>query len=196
MNSPVSPGPAPLYDKPHSVDLAQVMMVFQYFMLVSVSLGLGPRLLAWVESQSDGIPGISELEDALPVGTAFPIAIVLPLLAVLTVPYAAIVFQLGHGRRWARTFAVLFAIANTAIGIVGVLRTYGDVTAVVLAPVWIAMGLCVIGGLASPTGRRWFAQGGWAPWYARYEMDQADRRRYISRGGRRRVPAGDEDSAD
>ncbi|MEU6247483.1 hypothetical protein [Glycomyces sp. NPDC047010] len=192
MNYRVSHGPAPLYDKPHSVDLAQVMMVFQYFMLVSVSLGLGPRLLRWVESRTADVPGVSELEQALPVGTSFPIAIVLPLIALLTIPYAAIVFQLGRGRRWARTFALVFAIANTAIGIVGVSRTYGDVTALVISPIWIVMGLCVIGGLASRSGRQWFTQGGWAPWYARYEMDQLEHRR----SGRRRVPAGDEDSAD
>ncbi|GAA1668675.1 hypothetical protein GCM10009830_13090 [Glycomyces endophyticus] len=196
MNSFNPSGPAPLYDKPHSVDLAQVMMVFQYFMLVSVSLGLGPRMLGWVEDQSHDIPGVSALEAALPVGTTFPIAIVLPLIAVLTVPYAIIVFQLGRGRRGTRAFAILFAVGNTLIGIIGVSRTYGDVTALVIAPIWIVMGLCVIGGLASRSGRQWFAQGGWAPWYARYEMDQEDRRRHVSRGGRRRVPAGDEDSAD
>lgn len=196
MNSPVASGPAPLYDKPHSVDLAQVMMVFQYFMLVSVSLGLGPRLLRWVEYRTADVPGVSELEQALPVGTSFPIAIVLPLIALLTIPYAAIVFQLGRGRRWARTFALVFAVANTAIGIVGVSRTYGDVTALVIAPIWIVMGLCVLGGLASRTGRQWFRQDGWAPWYARYEMDQAQHRRFVNNGGRPRVPAGDEDSAD
>jgi hypothetical protein len=196
VNSPIPPGPAPLYDKPHSVDLAQVALVFQYFMLVSVSLGLGPRLLGWVEDQSHDIPGVAELEAALPVGTTFPIAIVLPLIAVLTIPYAIIVFQLGHGRRWARTFAVLFAAANTVLGVTGVLRTYGEVTALVVAPLWIILTLCVVGGLVSRSGRQWFAQGGWTPWYVRYEMDQLDHRRYLSRGGRRRVPAGDEDSAD
>ncbi|SDD30610.1 hypothetical protein SAMN05216270_10367 [Glycomyces harbinensis] len=196
MNRPPLYEPEPLYDKPHSVDLAQVMLVFQYFMLISVSLGLGPRLLGWVESHSADIPGVSQLEKALPVGTTFPIAIVLPLIAVLTAPYAAMVFQLGRGRTWARGFAVLFAIGNAAIGILGVSRTYGDITAFVVAPVWVVMALCVIGGLASRSGRQWFDQGGWAPWYARYEMDQEDRRRYVNRGGRRQVPAGDEDSAD
>ncbi|RRS00156.1 hypothetical protein [Glycomyces terrestris] len=198
MNSPVSPGPAPLYDKPHSVDLAQVMMVFQYFMLVSVSLGLGPRLLGWVEDQSHDIPGVDELEAALPVGTTFPIAVVLPLIAVLTVPYAVIVYQLGNGRRWTRVFAVLFATANTAIGIAGVSRTYGDVTALVISPIWIAMALCVIGGLASRTGRLWFRQGGWTPWYLRYELDQLDRRRALRRPRPRRRPlaAAEEDSGD
>ena len=44
----------------------------------------------------------------------------------------------------------------------------------------------VIGGLASRNGRQWFRQGGWTPWYVRYEMVQESRRRRPVRRARNR----------
>lgn len=196
MDRPPVHEPEPLYDKPHAVDLAQVMMVFQYFMLLSVSFGFGPRIFNWVKARTTDVPVLSDIEGAIHIGTSYPIAIVAPVFVVYTIPYVAAVLQLGNGRRWARVAVLLMAPLNTAIGIGGVGRTYGEVLGLVSAVLWLTVAVCVLGGLATPRARRWFRQGGWAPWYARYEMDQAARRRPISPGGRRNIPAGDEDSAD
>ncbi|MCD0447220.1 hypothetical protein LO763_26750 [Glycomyces sp. A-F 0318] len=196
MDRPLAREPEPLYDKPHAVDLAQVLMVFQYFMLMSVSFGFGPRIFNWVKGQTADVPVLSDIEGAIDIGTGYPIAVVAPVFVVYTIPYVAVVLNLGHGRRWARIAALLVVPLNTVIGIVGVGRTYGEILGLVSAVLWLTVAVCVLGGLASPKARRWFRQGGWAPWYHRYEMDQAARRRPISPGGRRRIPAGDEDSAD
>lgn len=186
--------PEPLYDKPHAVDLAQVMLVFLYFMLVSTSLGLGPRVLGWVEDQTTDLPVLADLEELFPVGTAYPIAVVLPAVVLLTIPYVAVVLQLGYGRRWARAAALLIAPAGAVLGIAGVLRTLGPVVALVLAPLWIAVALAVLGGLATRTGRQWFRQGGWAPWYLRYEVDQLTARSRPPRRRRRRTTGLDGDA--
>ena len=196
MNRPPVYESEPLYDKPHSVDLAQVLLVFQYFMLMSVSFGFGPRVFNWVKGQTTDVPVLSDIEGAIDIGTSYPIAIVAPVFVVYTIPYVAVVFQLGHGRRWARIAVLLMVPLNTAIGIGGVGRTYGEVLGLISATLWLTVAACILGGLASRRARQWFRQGGWAPWYVRYEMDQASRSRYVSRGGRRRIPAGDEDSAD
>jgi hypothetical protein len=177
MARQLSPDPEALYDKPHSVDLAQIMMVFQYFMVVSSSVGTFPRIFNWFKSQTSDVPGLSGLEDRIDIGSGYPIEIVLPAVVVLTVPYVLVVLDLGFGLRWARFGAFLFVPANTVIGMGAVVRTYGEVVAVVVAPLWITVALCAIGGLASRTGRQWFKQGGWTPWYVRYEMDQRRRRR-------------------
>jgi len=175
VNRPTSP--VPLYDKPHAVDLAQVMMVFQYFMLVSVSIGIGPRIFNWFKDETAEVPVLSDLEGAFDIGSSYPIAIVLPALVVLTVPYVFMVLDIGYGLRWARIAAFIVAPVNTAIGLIGVVRTYGDIVAIVVAPIWLLVALCIIGGLASRNGRQWFRQGGWEPWYLRYEMDQIRTRR-------------------
>jgi hypothetical protein len=164
--------PDALYDKPHSVDLAQVMMVFQYFMLVSVSVGVGPRLFNWFKGETTGVPLLSDLEGAIDIGTSYPIAVVLPALVVYTVPYVMVVLALGLGRKWARAATFLLIPLNVLIGITGVARTYGEVFALIVAPLWILIALCVLGGLASRTARQWFRQNGWEPWYLRYEIDQ------------------------
>lgn len=177
MNRPISPDPEALYDKPHAVDLAQVMMVFQYFMVVSVSIGTFPRLFNWFKSQTADVQGLSDLEGAIDIGSSYPIEIVLPAVVVFTVPYVLVVLDLGFGLRWARVAAFLVVPANTVIGLGAVARTYGEIMAVIVAPVWLTVALCVIGGLASRNGRQWFKQGGWTPWYVRYEMDQRRRRR-------------------
>lgn len=179
---PTSPDPEALYDKPHSVDLAQVMMVFQYFMVVSVSIGAVPRLFNWLKRENTDTPVLSDVD----IGSSYPIEIVLPAVVVLTVPYIILVLDLGFGLRWARVAAFVVVPANTAIGIGAVARTYGDVLAVVAAPVWLTVALGVLGGLLSRTGRQWFSQGGWTPWYVRYEMDQRRRRRRPTRRRRRR----------
>lgn len=179
---PTSPDPEALYDKPHSVDLAQVMMVFQYFMVVSVSIGAVPRLFNWLKRENTDAPVLSDVD----IGSSYPIEIVLPAVVVLTVPYIILVLDLGFGLRWARVAAFVVVPANTVIGIGGVARTYGEVLAVVVAPIWLTVALCVLGGLLSRAGRQWFNQGGWTPWYVRYEMDQRRRRRRPIRRRRRR----------
>jgi hypothetical protein len=186
MSTP--PDPQALYDKPHSVDLAQVMLVFQYFMLVSVSVGIGPRIFNWVKGETSGVPFLSDIEAAIDIGTSFPMAVVLPALVLYTAPYVAVVLALGLGRKWARAAAVVAAPLNTWIGIVAVVRTYGEVWALIVSPLWIFVALCVLGGLASHTARQWFRQGGWEPWYLRYEIDQIQqvRRRSRPRPRRRR----------
>lgn len=186
MNRPTTPDPEALYDKPHAVDLAQVMMVFQYFMVVSSSVGTFPRLFNWFKRQTSDVPGLSDLENRIDIGASYPIEIVLPLVVVLTVPYILVVLDLGFGLRWARVAAFLVVPANTVVGMVAVVRTYGEVIALVVAPIWLTVALCVIGGLASRAGRQWFKQGGWTPWYVRYEMDQRRRRRRPTRRSRRR----------
>jgi hypothetical protein len=199
MVSPSPPDSEALYDKPHSVDLAQVMLVFQYFMVVSVSVGTFPRLFNWFKGQTAGVPVLSDLEARIHIGSSYPIEIVLPAVVILTVPYVFVVLDLGSGMRWARAAAFLVAPANSVIGMNAVVRTYGELVAVVVAPIWITVPLCVIGGLASRTGRQWFKQGGWTPWYARYERQQQSRRRRpVPRARRHRVrrtldPMGDAD---
>lgn len=178
------PDPEALYDKPHSVDLAQVMMVFQYFMLVSVSVGVGPRLFNWFKGETSGVPLLADIEAAIDIGSSYPIAVVLPLLVVFTAPYVWVVLALGLGRRWARAAAVVVVPLNTCIGISAVVRTYGEVWALIVSPLWIIIALCVIGGLTSRTARQWFRQGGWEPWYVRYEIDQIQQ----TRPGRRPPP--------
>lgn len=170
MSTPTDP--QALYDKPHSVDLAQVMMVFQFFMVVSVSVGIGPRLFNWFKGETQGVPLLSDIEAAIDIGTSYPIGVVVPALFVYTVPYVWAVLALGMGRQWARAFAVLIVPINLIIGITGVVRTYGEVFALIVSPLWIIIALCVLGGLASRTARQWFRQGGWKPWYVRYEIDQ------------------------
>lgn len=192
----MSENAAPLYDKPHSVDVAQVMLVFLYFMLVSSTLGLGPRLIRWAESQVADQSWVSELESVFPVGSSYPITVVLPAIVVLTIPYVVVVIQLGHGRKWARAAALLIAPLGAAAGIGSVARTFGTIPAVVIAPLWIAVAGSVMIGLATRTGRRWFRQGGWAPWYLRYEMDQLYQRRRRLTRRRRRTSVMDDDNAD
>lgn len=177
MNRPMTLDPEPLYDKPHSVDLAQVMMVFQYFMVVSVSIGVVPRILSWVGVQPADLPFLSGLDGTVHFGPSYPLSVVLPVLVVLTIPYIIVVLDLGLGRRWARAIALLVAPVNTVIGIEAVYSSYGAVPALVVAPVWIGVALCVIGGLLSRAGRQWVRQRGWEPWYQRYAMDQVRRRR-------------------
>ncbi|GAA2122343.1 hypothetical protein [Glycomyces algeriensis] len=169
--------PQALYDKPHSVDLAQVMLVFQYFMVLSVSVGIGPRIFNWVKGETEGVPFLADVEAAIDIGASFPIAVVAPALVVYTVPYVMAVLALGLGRKWARVAAVVFVPLNTWIGITAVVRTYGEVWALIVSPLWIIVSLCVLGGLASHTARQWFRQGGWEPWYLRYEIDQIQRAR-------------------
>ncbi|MEU6858931.1 hypothetical protein AB0B28_08675 [Glycomyces sp. NPDC046736] len=164
---------APLYDKPHAVDLAQVLMVFQYFMVVSTSIGLGPRLLKWGEAQTSDVPFMADLADAVRIGGGFPIFVVIPSVVILTIPYVATVLALGSGRPWARPTAVVFVLVNTVIGIAGLDQTYGTVPTYVLSPIWIALAAGVVGGLATRKARQWSRQGGWAPWYERYAQDQA-----------------------
>ena len=177
MASLDAPDPEALYDKPHSVDLAQVMLVFQYFMVVSVTVGAFPRLFNWFKGRTADVPVLSDLEARIHIGSSYPIEIVLPAVVILTVPYVFVVLDLGSGMRWARVAAVLVAPANSVIGLVAVVRTYGEVVAAAVAPIWITVPLCVIGGLASRTGRQWIKQGGWTPWYVRYELQQESRRR-------------------
>ena len=181
-----NPDPQALYDKPHSVDLAQVMLVFQYFMLVSVSVGIGPRIFNWVKGETADVPFLADVEAAIDIGTSFPMAVVLPALVVYTVPYVMAVLALGLGRKWARAAAIVFVPLNTWIGIAAVVRTYGEVWALVVSPLWILIALCVLGGLASRTARQWFRQGGWEPWYLRYEIDQIQQVRRRTRPRRRR----------
>lgn len=185
MNRPTTPDPEALYDKPHSVDLAQIMMVFQYLMVANISIGTFPRLFNWFTGENSDVPVLSELANALNLGDGYPIEIVLPAHVVLTVPYVIVVLDLGFGLHWARVAAFIVVPVNTVIGIVGVIRTYGEVVAVVTAPVWLTVALCAIGGLASRTGRQWFRQGGWTPWYVRYEMVELNRRRRPIRRMRR-----------
>jgi hypothetical protein len=196
VSRPASFDPEPLYDKPHSVDLAQVMMVFEYFMLVSVSVGIGPRIFNWFKGETANVPVLSDLEAAINVGSSFPIPIVLAVIVVFTAPYVAVVLGLGHGRKVARAVAFLIVPVNTAIGIIAVIRTYGEVFALVVAPIWILVALCVIGGLASRTARQWFRQGGWEPWYLRYEVDQIQQRRRPRPRRRRYRIAHDPNEAD
>lgn len=188
MNS-IPTDPDALYDKPHSVDLAQVMMVFQFFMVISVSVGIGPRLFNLFKGATEDVPLLSDVEGAIDIGTSYPIAVVVPALVVYTVPYVWAVLALGMGRQWARAFAILIVPINIVIGIAGVVRTYGEVFALIVSPLWILIGLCVLGGLASRTARQWFRQNGWEPWYLRYEIDQIQgRRRPRPRPRRRRKP--------
>ncbi|MFC3491152.1 hypothetical protein [Glycomyces rhizosphaerae] len=196
MNTPTSPDPEALYDKPHSVDLAQVMMVFQYFMLVSVSVGIGPRLFNWFKGETSDVPVLSDLEAAINVGSSFPIPIVLAAIVVFTAPYVMVVLGLGHGRKLARAIAVLIVPVNSTIGVIAVIRTYGEVFALVVSPIWILVALCVLGGLASHNARQWFRQGGWEPWYVRYEVDQFQQRRRPRPRRRRRHIAHDPNEAD
>lgn len=196
MSRPPVYEPEPLYDKPHSLDFAQVMLVFQYFMLLSVSFGFGPRIFNWFKGQTTDVPVLSDIEETIHIGTSYPIAIVAPVFVLYTIPYVAAVLQLGHGRRWARVAVIVMVPLNTAIGIGAIARTYGDVLGTISATLWLTVAVCILGGLASSKARKWFRQGGWAPWYVRYEADQAGRRRYTSGGGRPMAPAGDEDSAD
>lgn len=185
--SSTPPDPQALYDKPHSVDLAQVMMVFQYFMLVSVSVGIGPRLFNWIKGETAGVPLLADVEAAIDIGQSYPIAVVLPALVVYTVPYVMAVLALGLGRKWARALALIAVPVNTFIGIDAVIRTYGEVWALIVSPLWIFIALCALTGLATRTARQWFRQGGWEPWYVRYEIDQLqDLRR--PRPPRRRSP--------
>lgn len=170
MSTPTDP--EALYDKPHSVDLAQVMMVFQFFMVVSVSVGIGPRLFNWVKGETENVPLLSDIEAAIDVGTSYPLGVVVPALVVYTVPYVWAVLALGMGRQWARAFALLIVPINVIVGITGVVRTYGEVFALIVSPLWIIIALCVLGGLAARSARQWFRQGGWEPWYVRYEIDQ------------------------
>ncbi len=185
MNRSTAYDPEALYDKPHSVDLAQVMMVFEYFMLVSTTIGLGPRVFNWLKGETSDVPLLADVEAKIDVGTSFPLVIVLPLVVVLTVPYVMAVLDLGRGRHWARVAAFVFVPAGAVIGIVSVGRTYGQVPALVVAPLWIAVGLTVLLALTSYTARQWFRQGGWEPWYLRYEIDQMRRRRRPVRRRRR-----------
>ena len=90
--------PNALYDKPHSVDLAQVMMVFQYFMLVSVSVGVGPRLFNWVKGETEDVPLLADVEAAIDIGSSYPIAVVLPVLLVLRMARGAHPQPLRWGR--------------------------------------------------------------------------------------------------
>lgn len=184
--------PNALYDKPHSVDLAQVMMVFQYFMLVSVSVGIGPRLFNWVKGETEGVPLLADVEAAIDIGSSYPIAVVLPVLVICTAPYVWVVLALGLGRPWARVAAIIVVPVNTYFGIGAVVRTYGEVWALIVSPLWIIIALCVLGGLFSRTGRQWFRQNGWEPWYVRYEIDQLQqvrtRRRRPPRRRRYRIP--------
>jgi hypothetical protein len=69
-----------------------------------------------------------------------------------------------------------------------VVRTYGEVFALIVAPLWIGIALCVLAGLASRPARQWFRQGGWEPWYVRYEIDQIQGMRPRPRPRRRRRP--------
>jgi hypothetical protein len=199
MASPNTPDPQALYDKPHSVDLAQVMLVFQYFMVVSVCVGTFPRLFNWFKRETVDVPVLADLEARIHIGSSYPIEIVLPAVVILTVPYVFVILDLGSGMRWARVAALLVAPANSVIGLNAVVRTYGELVAVVVAPIWITVALCVIGGLASRTGRQWIKQGGWTPWYVRYELEQESRRRRpVPRARRRRIrrtlnPLGDAD---
>ncbi|KPC77500.1 hypothetical protein ADL26_02615 [Thermoactinomyces vulgaris] len=170
MSTPTDP--EALYDKPHSVDLAQVMMVFQFFMVVSVSVGIGPRLFNWFKGETENVPLLSDIEAAIDVGTSYPLGVVVPALVVYTVPYVWAVLALGMGRQWARAFALLIVPINVIVGITGVVRTYGEVFALIVSPLWILIALCVLRGLAARTARQWFRQGGWEPWYVRYEIDQ------------------------
>ncbi|MBO3732651.1 hypothetical protein [Glycomyces niveus] len=170
MSTPTDP--EALYDKPHSVDLAQVMMVFQFFMVVSVSVGIGPRLFNWFKGETEDVPLLSDIEAAIDVGTSYPLGVVVPALVVYTVPYVWAVLALGMGRQWARAFALLIVPINVIVGITGVVRTYGEVFALIVLPLWIVIALCVLGGLAARSARQWFRQGGWEPWYVRYEIDQ------------------------
>lgn len=186
MARQLSPDPEALYDKPHAVDLAQIMMVFQYFMVVSVSVGTFPRLFNWFKGQTSEVPVLSDLEARIDIGSSYPIEIVLPAVVVLTIPYAILVLDLGFGIQWARIATFLVVPATTVVGMVGVERTYGEIVAVVVSPVWLTVALCVIGGLASRNGRQWFRQGGWTPWYVRYEMVQESRRRRPVRRARNR----------
>jgi hypothetical protein len=198
MNS-IPPEPEALYDKPHSVDLAQVMMVFQYFMLVSVSVGVGPRLFNWFKGETSGVPLLSDIEAAIEIGSSYPIAVVLPIIVVFTAPYVWVVLALGLGRRWARAAAIIVVPVNTYFGISAVVRTYGEVWAVIVSPLWIIIALCVLGGLYSRTGRQWFRQHGWEPWYVRYEIDQLQQtfpRRRIPRPRRKPRIAHDPNEAD
>jgi hypothetical protein len=177
MAQQLTPDPEALYDKPHAVDLAQIMMVFQYFMVVSVSVGTFPRLFNWFKGETSDVPVLADLEARIDIGSSYPIEIVLPAVVVLTIPYAILVLDLGFGIQWARIAAFLVVPATTVVGMVGVVRTYGEIVAMVVSPVWLIVALCVIGGLASRNGRQWFRQGGWTPWYVRYEMVQESRRR-------------------
>jgi hypothetical protein len=186
MTSPLPSDPEALYDKPHSVDLAQVMMVFQYFMLVSISIGIGPRIFNWVKGETVNVPVLADIEAAIDIGSSYPLAVVLPIVMLGTAPYVMIVLDLGQGRKWARAAAILVVPVNTVIGIIGVIRTYGAVFALIISPLWIIIALCVLGGLASHTARQWFRQGGWEPWYLRYEVDQFQRRGRRSPRRRRR----------
>jgi hypothetical protein len=88
------------------------------------------------------------------------------------VPYVWAVLALGMGRQWARAFALLIVPINVIVGITGFVRTYGEVFALIVSPLWIIIALCVLGGLAARSARQWFRQGGWEPWYVRYEIDQ------------------------
>jgi hypothetical protein len=185
-----------LYDKPHSVDLAQVMMVFQYFMLVSVSVGVGPRVFNWVKGETENVPLLSDIEAAIEIGSGYPIAVVVPALVIYTVPYVMVVLALGLGRKWARAAAVVIVLLNVIIGVTAVVRTYGEVFALIVAPLWIFIGLCVLGGLAARTARQWFRQGGWEPWYVRYEIDQIQDMRPRPRPRRRPRIAHDPNEAD
>jgi hypothetical protein len=186
MSTPFDP--EALYDKPHSVDLAQVMMVFQYFMLVSVTVGVGPRVFNWFKGETEGVPLLADVEAAIDIGTGYPIAVVLPALVFYTVPYVMAVLALGLGRKWARAFAIVAVPANVVIGMIAVVRTYGEVFALIVAPLWIGIALCVLAGLASRPARQWFRQGGWEPWYVRYEIDQIQGMRPRPRPRRRRRP--------
>lgn len=194
MYRPPTYDPEPLYDKPHAVDLAQVMMVFQYFMLMSVSFGFGPRMFNWFKDQTTDIPVLSDIEGAIDIGASYPIAIVAPVFIVYTIPYVAVVLKLGHGRRWARAAVLILVPLNTTIGIAAVVRTYGDALGAISATVWLGIALCILIGLASSKARQWFRQDGWAPWYLRYEIDQLTPRRPVRR--RRATAAADEDGAD
>lgn len=193
---PASSDPEPLYDKPHSVDLAQVMMVFEYFMLVSVSVGIGPRLFNWFKGETANVPVLSDLEAAIDVGSSYPLMVVLAAIVVFTAPYIMVILGLGLGRKGARALAVVIVPVNTAIGIMTVIRTYGEVFALVVAPIWVLVALCVIGGLASRTARQWFRQGGWEPWYLRYEVDQFEQSRRPRPRRRRYRTAHDPNEAD
>ncbi|MDA1361663.1 hypothetical protein O1R50_18695 [Glycomyces luteolus] len=175
-----------LYDKPHSVDLAQVMLVFQYFMLVSVTVGIGPRAFNWFKGETEDVPLLADIEAAIDIGAGYPIEVVLPALVFYTVPYVMAVLALGLGRKWARVAAIVIVLVNVVFGMTAVVRTYGEVFALIVAPLWIIIALFVLGGLASRTARQWFRQGGWEPWYVRYEIDRIQDMRPRPRPRRRR----------